>query len=187
MPKNCRNLSTSLKCFACIYYHSKKFLVESVYEKRSTLISLYIAHTLVFTCIFVSIFHLNYPVLNTKTVLPNLYNFVSAQFYWLAVLDGVCTLYLLLTVRQCSAFSASWAEINTEYICELVNFCNFCLILFQQKSLQATEKWRTKTSKSHYLASVIFFSKVSSFWFFDSCLHLQGRRKVRKSGGASSN
>ena len=25
LPKNCRNLSTSLKCFACIYYHWKKF------------------------------------------------------------------------------------------------------------------------------------------------------------------
>jgi hypothetical protein len=47
LPKNCWNLSTSLKCFACIYYHWKKFLVQSVYVKRRTLISLYIAHTLV--------------------------------------------------------------------------------------------------------------------------------------------
>ena len=30
-----------------IYYHWKKFLVQSVYVKRRTLISLYIAHTLV--------------------------------------------------------------------------------------------------------------------------------------------
>ena len=47
LPKNCRNLSTSLKCFACIYYHWKKFLVQSVYVKWRTLISLYIADTLV--------------------------------------------------------------------------------------------------------------------------------------------
>ena len=46
LPKNCQNLSTSLKCFACIYYHWKKFLVQSVYVKRRTLISSYIAHTL---------------------------------------------------------------------------------------------------------------------------------------------
>jgi hypothetical protein len=46
LPKNCWNLSTSLKCFACIYYHWKKFFVQSVYLKRRTLISLHIAHTL---------------------------------------------------------------------------------------------------------------------------------------------
>jgi hypothetical protein len=47
LTKNCRNLSTSLKCFACIHYHWKKFLVQSVFVKRCPLISLYIAHTLV--------------------------------------------------------------------------------------------------------------------------------------------
>ena len=31
LPKNCRNLSTSLKCFACIHYYWKKFLVQSLY------------------------------------------------------------------------------------------------------------------------------------------------------------
>ena len=47
LPKNWRNLSTGLKCFACIYYHLKKFLVQSVYVNQCTLISLYISHTLV--------------------------------------------------------------------------------------------------------------------------------------------
>ena len=40
LPKNCRNLSISLKCFDCIYYHWKKNSVQSFYVKRGSLLSL---------------------------------------------------------------------------------------------------------------------------------------------------
>ena len=44
-PKNWWNLSTSLKCFACIYYHWKK-LVQSFYVKQRSLLSLHLVRTL---------------------------------------------------------------------------------------------------------------------------------------------
>ena len=47
LAKHCQKTVETSQCFACIYYHWKKFLVQSVYVKWRALISLYIADTLV--------------------------------------------------------------------------------------------------------------------------------------------
>ena len=53
MPKkNCWNLPTSLKCFACIYYHWKKNYVQSLYAKRRSLLSLHLGCNLEFVMFF---------------------------------------------------------------------------------------------------------------------------------------
>ena len=75
--KNCRNLSTSLKCFACFYYHWKKNWVQSLYVKRHSLLSLNLGCTLAKILTWISIW---YTYINEKKLLSFAEGYGAVRF-----------------------------------------------------------------------------------------------------------
>ena len=102
LPKNWRNLSTGLKCFACIYYHLKKFLVQSVYVNQCTLISWYISHTLVWL-FFILMPHENEFALKYKYVYRKSFtaNFRTSADLWPCAMSILSNLTLIARKWNC--------------------------------------------------------------------------------------